>query len=91
MKKKVFAVLGVVCIITILTHNPLSTVLINFLLIGVIPGVHIVIPFWIMMGVYCLLITLITTFYIEDLLATRRSSRAGQTARHLPHRRYSHS
>lgn len=93
--KKLLIILGLLYIANLSTGGVVTDAILLFLLLGVIPGTHVIVPFWIMMASYCLLITVIVTLYVErslGLVKSPRSSRAASKTRKgtLPRRRFSH-
>lgn len=90
--KKVFAIIGGTLLIMLAAwHQSTASALLAFFVTGHIPGTSWTIPFWGMMALYCLLITILVTNYVEEALAFRRDSRAAHTpASRMPHRRYGH-
>lgn len=73
-----------------IVHGEFSVTMLNFLLAGVIPGTSTALPSWVMLTLYCLIITVIATLYIESVIVDIRERRATNQARHtLPRRRYS--
>ncbi len=89
-KKVVIGFSSIIIAATLLFSDILNSIL-TFLLAGIIPGTHIVAPYWFMMAVYCALISLIATPYLERILKLHYDRRhpAKKTSR-LPRRRYSH-
>ncbi len=66
-KKLIIAsVITVAAIVVLFTE--LVNIIFSFLLTGVVPGTPIVAPYWFMMAVYCTLISIIATPYIERLI-----------------------
>ena len=90
MKKGLVATaISFVAVMTIV-HGEFSVAVLNFLLAGVIPGTSTALPSWVMLVLYCLIITVIATLYIESVIVDIRERRAAAGARRtLPRRRYS--
>jgi hypothetical protein len=88
--KKVIVVVGVTLIIMLVAwHQSTVSVLLELFIAGHIPGTSVTIPFWVMMAVYCLLITLLMTNYIEEAFAFRRDAKKLSTSKtRMPRRRY---
>lgn len=91
MKKNIVIGTGTVACLTVLIQGISINMLLNFVLAGVIPGTQYVIPYWIMMGIYCALSALIITIYIEQYLRGQRPAKPTLARKaQLPHRRYNH-
>jgi len=91
MKKVILILGGTILIMLTAWHQSTVSALLSLLVTGHIPGTSWTIPFWVMMGIYCLLITALVTYYVEDALAFRRNAKATYTRKaRMPHRRYSH-
>lgn len=56
--------IGIV-VLFIITRPAIANAILSFLLGGVLPGVGVVLPFWVMLGVYLLLMTTVITFLYE--------------------------
>ena len=91
MKKKVIIGSVVVLVFIILSQRVVINMLLNLTLAGAIPGTHYIIPYWLMMAIYCLIITVIVTIYTERLLRKRREHKSAALRRsRTPSRHYSH-
>lgn len=91
MKKALIVFGGAVLIMLIAWHQSTASALLSLLVTGHIPGTSWTIPFWMMMAIYCLLITAIVTRYVEEALAFRRDRKTLHARKsRMPHRRYSH-
>lgn len=90
--KKVLFVIGITILIMLIAwHQSTVSALLSVLITGHIPGTSWTVPFWGMMAIYCLLITVIVTHYVEEALTLRRDSKAARSPKaRMPHRRYSH-
>jgi hypothetical protein len=90
MKKLLIVCGGAILILLLAWRQETASALLSLLITGHLPGTSWAIPFWAMMAIYCLLITVIVTRYVEDAFAFRRANRATPHKSHMPHRRYSH-
>ena len=79
----------VIAIVILLSEGHVLNAILSLMLAGSIPGTSIVIPFWIMMAIYCTAISLLITWYIESTLLSHRTHKA-TTKQRMPRRRYSH-
>ena len=89
MKKSIIIAICSFSAILVITHSDILMPLVSFLMTGLIPGTSLVVPFWAMMALYCLAITVIVTLYIEDFFSFTQTNRA--TSAHktrLPKRRF---
>jgi len=90
MKKYLLPPLASIIATYAITHGGVASSLTNLFIAGIIPGTHFVLPFWLMMVLYCLAITIIVTVYVETILISSRTSRISAAHKqHLPRRRYS--
>jgi hypothetical protein len=65
--------------------------LLNLLLAGVIPGTKYSVPFWVMMAIYCTIIAMVITHYVERALTLRHAKQSAKSHKsRMPKRRYSH-
>ena len=88
--KKIVIISAVLAVAIVLSRDILLNGLLLFLFAGVVPGLNITLPFWVMLALYCLLITGIITLYVEgvfDFLNSKKDTRSLKTR--LPKRRYS--
>lgn len=90
MKSKLFTASLLVAGCSLLMQGPLMNVLLGLILTGTLPGVSKSIPFWVMMAIYTATISLLITWYIEGLIASRRAYKDASVHRRLPRRHYSH-
>ncbi len=75
-----------------ITRSDLGLSLVGFFMTGTVPGTNFTVPFWAMMALYCLGITVIVTGYIEEIFTFIKTSREdGKKKQHLPRRRYNNS
>lgn len=90
--KKIIPPAIVIVVVALLTwYQDASSALLSLALTGHIPGTSWTIPFWGMMAIYCLLITAILTYYIEDVLALQRTTKSPEThTSRMPRRRFGH-
>lgn len=92
MRKKAVIAATVVIMLVVLSRPELTNVLIMFLLTGAIPGTPFSVPFWLMMAVYCSVIALTLTWYLEPFISAANQSRVTHARKsRMPRRRYSHS
>lgn len=87
--KKVIITSAILAIVIVLSRDIILNGLLLFLFAGVIPGLNITLPFWVMLTFYCLLITGIVTLYVEgifDFLKSRKNPKSLKAR--LPKRRY---
>ncbi len=87
--KKVIITSAILAILIVLSRDAILNSLLLFLFAGVVPGLNIALPFWVMLAFYCLLITSIITLYIEgvfDFLKSKKDPNSLKTR--LPKRRY---
>lgn len=68
MRKKIVIGIGLIVAAIVVLFTELVNIILSFLLTGVVPGTHIVAPYWFMMAVYCALISLIATPYLERII-----------------------
>ena len=61
--KKVIITSAVLALFIVLSRDVILNGLLLFLFAGVVPGINISLPFWVMLAFYCLLITGIVTLY----------------------------
>ena len=88
--KKIVIISAVLAIAIVLSRDILLNGLLLFLFAGVVPGLNITLPFWVMLAFYCLLITGIITLYVEgvfDFVQSKKDTKSLKTR--LPKRRYS--
>ena len=88
--KKIVIISAVLAIAIVLSRDILLNGLLLFLFAGVVPGLNITLPFWVMQAFYCLLIAGIITLYVEgvfDFLKSIKDTKSLKTR--LPKRRYS--
>ena len=87
--KKVIITSAILASVIVLSRDIILNSLLLFLFAGIVPGLNIVLPFWVMLAFYCLLITGIVTLYIEgvfDFLKSKKDKRSLKAR--LPKRRY---
>ncbi len=90
LQKKIIIALIIVASILLLSSDSVLNAIIGFILVGAIPGTTAAVPSWIMVGFWCLIITAITTLYIESTVGFIRAQLYKDTHRkRLPRRRYS--
>ncbi len=90
MRKKVIIGSGSIIVAATLLFSDAINSIMTFLLAGIIPGTHIVAPYWFMMAVYCTLISVIATPYLERIIKLRYDlRRSAKKTSQLPRRRYS--
>jgi hypothetical protein len=68
MHKKIIIGFGITVAVIAVLFTELINAFMTFLLAGVVPGTHIIAPYWFMMAVYCALISLIATPYLEHFI-----------------------
>lgn len=91
MKKAVLILSGAVILMLLVWQERIASAVLSLLVTGHIPGTSWTLPFWMMMAMYCLLITAIVTRYVEDTLTIRRDAKVVHARKaRMPHRRYSH-
>ena len=86
-------IIGIVSSIGILAflYGKFMNTLLNLFLLGLIPGTSYTIPYWAMMVLYCVIITMIITVWVESIFNLHREiKQANVKSRRLP-RHYSHS
>ena len=89
-KKLLVAIVIAASTLILLSIDSIANALLGFALAGVVPGTTMVIPFWAMVALWCLVITVITTAYLETTLGFIRSHKHHHTRRaRMPRRRYS--
>lgn len=89
MKKGLIATAISLFLTMTIVHSEVSIALLNFLLAGVVPGTKIILPFWAMLAIYCLMITTIVTIYVESMIAVAKQRKSAKATRQtLPRRRY---
>ena len=86
MRKGIIATTISLLLCLFITQSNISNRVIDFLLTGVVPGTAIIVPFWVMMAIYCAGITIIITAFVEAMHPQTHSISPKQ----LPRRRYSH-
>ena len=62
--KKIVIISAVLAVAIVLSRDILLNGLLLFLFAGVVPGLNITLPFWVMLAFYCLLIAGIITLYV---------------------------
>lgn len=88
-QKKIIITLLIIASILLLSSDSVLNAIIGFILVGAIPGTTAAIPSWIMVGFWCLVITAVTTLYIESTVGFIRAQLHKDTHRkRLPRRRY---
>lgn len=88
MKKFLPPAISLIAILAITQGD--SSALMSLLIAGVIPGTAIVIPFWVMIIIYCFIFSAIVALYIEDTRTTLRTNRTVLKRRQqLPRHRFS--
>ena len=88
--KKIVIISAVLAVAIVLSRDILLNGLLLFLFAGVVPGLNITLPFWVMLAFYCRLIAGIITLYVEgvfDFLKSKKDKKSLKTR--LPRRRYS--
>lgn len=89
MKKVIITSIILACLI-VATRDTILNSLLLFLFAGVVPGLNITLPFWLMLAFYCLLITGIVTLYVEGVFDFLKSKKDDKSLKsRLPRRRYS--
>ena len=89
MRKKVIASIALGAFTFVALSSAAKNILLSFFLAGVIPGTHVIIPFWFMMAVYCASISLIVASYLEiGLRHIHRQARTPVPKTRPTHRRY---
>lgn len=89
VKKKLIITVAVIAALAVLTSNGFVNALVGFLLVGAIPGTKVAVPFWLMVAIWCLVITAVVTIYIESTIGFIRSQRHTQKRRgRMPKRRF---
>ncbi|MBC7764256.1 hypothetical protein H7Y29_00930 [Microbacteriaceae bacterium] len=68
MQKKIIISITLMLVAAAILFTELINIILSFLLTGIVPGTHIVAPYWLMMAVYCTLISLIATPYLERVI-----------------------
>lgn len=91
MRKKLIVTTAIILsALTVLSIDGIANALLGFALAGVVPGTTMVIPFWAMVALWCLVITVIATAYLETTLGFMRSHKQYTERRaRMPRRRYS--
>lgn len=91
MKNRIIiTTLGIITLLALMFGDVMNTILSLFLL-GIIPGTSLVIPYWVMMVGYCLIITAIVTLWVEHVVVLHRTIVRSPAKSRPIHRRYSHS
>ena len=89
-QKAIIIGLSIVALAMLVQYGVMNA-LVLFLLAGVIPGTSYSVPFWVMMALYCTIISLLAAWYVERLIVSARTSKAMRTRQsRMPRRRYSH-
>jgi len=88
--KKVIVVFGGTLLVMLIAwHQSTVSGLLELFIAGRVPGTSLTIPFWVMIAVYCLLITALMTRYIEEAFAFRRDAKKLSARKtRMPRRRY---
>jgi hypothetical protein len=68
MQRNILIGSGLTLIAAAVLFSELINVIMTFLLAGIVPGTHIIAPYWLMMAIYCVLISLIATPYLERII-----------------------
>ena len=90
MKRRIIVSIIILISMLLLTQAKVTNALLGLILVGSIPGTGTAMPFWLMMAVYCAMISLLVTWYVETLMNERRKTKASAKQRRMPRRRYSH-
>lgn len=90
MKKELLPPIISFAAIFIIVHDGYATPITNLLIAGVVPGTSFVLPSWLMVVLYCLIITAIITFYVEGVFTgVKENKLTKRRKQQLPHRRFS--
>ena len=90
MKKFVIAVAICLAVGIVASPTALANALLSFILLGTVPGTHITVPFWMLMAIYCGLIALIITDFVDTQLTRSQTRKPAKSQQHqMPRRRYS--
>lgn len=85
-KKSLIITLLAIALYLVLTRSFIGDVLLDFFLLGRIPGTSRLIPAWFMMVVYCGAITVLVTHYIESTFKAAHKFKAAQLKQEIPRR-----
>lgn len=88
-KQLLWAFLGVSAIT--LVSTPLSSMIVEFMFGGHIPGTDVVVPYWAMFTAYVGAILAMILLKIEDMFYTHEAVKKHASTRRTTRRRYSHS
>jgi uncharacterized membrane protein YbhN (UPF0104 family) len=90
MQRKHFTLIAVGLAVAVLLFTEALNALLLFLVAGVIPGTRLIVPYWVMMAAYCVLIAAIATPYLEKILKRMHQPAVSRKKTRLPNRRYGH-
>lgn len=91
MKKVLIISIACLSFLAFMKGDGMSAIL-DLIIAGHVPGTDYVVPYWLMMAVYCTVIALVIAHYIERALI-HHNERRHELATHkprMPKRRYSH-
>jgi hypothetical protein len=88
-KQLLWAFLGVLTVTLIAT--PLTSMILEFMFGGHIPGTDVVVPYWAMFTAYVGALLAMILLKIEDLFYTHEAVKKHASRRRTTRRRYSHS
>jgi hypothetical protein len=72
MKQRIITGIIILLAVSVYSHGSIGGAVLAFLVAGTIPGTAATVPFWLMMTLYCLAITILVTNFVEDLFSFRR-------------------
>ena len=90
MKKRFIIGIASFIVILAVSNGEIMNAILNLVLVGVIPGTSLSVPYWAMMTIYCLVISLLVTYCVERAFELHHLKQARAKSR-LVRRRYSHS
>ncbi|NCU37757.1 hypothetical protein EOL96_01695 [Candidatus Saccharibacteria bacterium] len=91
MKKKFAYIFFAVLAVAAYTDSRVMNTILSMLLVGIVPGTTIVVPYWLMMSTYSALVSIIITICIERSIALYHARTRNDARRtRVPKRRYSH-
>ena len=91
MKKRITIGIASCIIIIAVSNGKILNAILNLLIVGIVPGTSYSVPYWAMMAIYCLIITLLVTYWVEKAFQLHRLDKRARVKSRPSRRRYSHS
>ena len=91
MKNRVIISIAGSLLLIAITNGKVLNSLLSFLLVGVVPGTSYSVPYWLMMALYCVGITILITYAVEKIYSVRHNIKKSHAKPRPARRTYSHS